>query len=169
MDAHEKNNEIILAEFEQLFEIVEEKLLEYGHIAYIRNKDKILQKSLNSIRNIVDNKLTERIDIDFRIHLESYLFLENFLYSRKTNLFESSFNFYLSEYDFDEDSSIEISMFVSSNSEVGIEALSDEIKNIFRRYYISFFSEISFFHGEKIISAIKIAFRLDIDVEKIII
>jgi hypothetical protein len=169
MDTHEKKNEKIISGFEQFFSVVEEKLLECGYIATIKNKDKILKKSLNAISEIFQNKLTEKIEVEFRIYLESYLFLANFSYNHKTSIWESSFNFYWGHYDSDEDSSIEISLFVSSDSEISIEKISNEIISILRRHYISFFSETSFYQGNKIISAIKTAFPVELEVKKIII
>ncbi len=154
--------------FEQLFEVAEEKLLEGGYIAKIVNKDKILCRLSGLLYDVINEKLTEEINFCFNIYSNHHLLTTFFSYDCKANSWNCSFNDYLREYSSDEDSFIEIAIRVSSNNMTDVDSDNYKIKNIFRRYYVSFY-ESPYFYGNSVYKFINTAFPLYVELKKIII
>jgi hypothetical protein len=167
MKAHETN----AIHLERLFEIVEEKLLENGYIAKISTEDFNLQKVLNALSEILDEGLSEEINICFNIYLESYeLFTMFFSYNCKTSSFSSSYDIYPGHYSSDtEDSFIEVAIRVSSNDIKHVDSNVYKIRNVFRKHYISFYETPYYYYVNSVSTSVNTAFHLNIELERIII
>jgi hypothetical protein len=157
------------ANFEQLFEVAEENLLESGYIAKIVNKDKILCKLSGLLYDLIEEKLPEKINLCFNIYSDHRLFTTFFSYDCKTNSWNCSFNDYLREYSLGEDSFIEIAVRVSSDNITDVDSNTYKIKNIFRRHYVSFYETPYFYYVNSLSKSVNTAFRLDVELKKIII
>jgi hypothetical protein len=157
------------ANFEQLFEVAEEKLLEGGYIAKIVNKDKILCKLSGLLYDLMEEKLSEKINLCFNIYSDHRLFATFFSYDCKTNSWNCSFNDYLREYSSEEDSFIEIAVRVSSNNITDIDSNTYKIRNIFRRHYVSFYETPYFYYVSSVSKFVNTAFRLDVELKRIIV
>jgi hypothetical protein len=167
MKTHETNT----IRLERLFEIVEEKLLENGYIAKISTEDFNLQKLSNALSEILGEDLSEEINFGFNIYLENYkLFTMFFSHNCKTSSFSSSYNIYSGHYSSDtEGSFIEVAVRVSSNDTKHIDSSVYKIKSIFRKNYVSFYETPCFHYVTSISKFVNTAFRLDIELKRIII
>jgi len=167
MEAHETNT----IDLERFFEIAEENLLESGYISKINNKDFILHKLSGVLYEILSKSLPEEINFCFNIYSEYYeLFTSFFSYNCNTSFFNNSYNAYSGQYNSDiADSFIEVAIRVSSNNIKHIDSKVHEIKNIFRKYYISFYETPYFYYGSSVSKYVNTAFHLNIELERIII
>jgi hypothetical protein len=156
---------------ERFFEITEEKLLESGYITKINNKEFVLRKLSGALYGILGKNLAEEINVCFNVYLEHHnLFTAFFSCNRKTNSFNCSFNTYSGQYSSDiSDSFIEVAIRVSSNDIKHIDSKVHEIKNIFRKYYISFYETPYYYYVNSVSTSVNTAFHLDIELKRIII
>lgn len=166
MKAHETNT----IHLERFFEIVEEKLLESGYIAKINNKNFILHKLSGAIYEILDKNLSKEINFCFNIYLGNYELFKAFFHNCNIGSFNSSYNIFSGHYSSDtEDSFIEIATLVSRNDIKHIDSNVHEIKNIFRKHYISFYETPHYYYVSYISKFVNTAFHLDIEIKRMII